>query len=332
MPIAMAATWLGVHTNQPLKRRDVLLLGPRRASTRAAAAGAAAPTSATSLLASTTIVLVSPKSPENVGAAARAAANYGARALAVAGPRFEWADAGSDLPSPIYVPAARRVARGSAATAGGALLAGAIVAPDLGGLLPLLGPAWAVAVTRRAGTARAGPRSWARPADLVAAALASSAASPPPLALVFGREESGLTDAEVALCGGGCLALPTPQEAEHGSLNLGAAVAVTLSLIHEAEFCMKCGSAGGAGSTPSLPALQLDPATPADIDAVVDRVAALAARVGLAPGENSGPNHGRKRRSAGNARAVLTRAGASRSEVAAVHLLLRAVEVELGRA
>jgi tRNA C32,U32 (ribose-2'-O)-methylase TrmJ len=304
----------------------------------AAAAPATSPSPSTSLLA-TTIVLVAPKSPENVGAAARAAANYGAAALAVAGPRFEWEDAAgvAGLPSPLYLPAARRVARGTAESAGGGLLARALVAPDLASLLPQLGPGWAVAVTRRAGTARAGPRSWARPAHL-AAALVAASAPPPPLTLVFGREESGLTDAEVALCGGGCLALPTPPDAAHASLNLGAAVAVALALLHEAEAEGGGGGGGGRGqgtsaaaaiASPLLPALAPDPATPADIAAVVDRVSRLAGRLGLAPGENSGAAHGRKKRSAGVARAVLTRAGASRSEVAAVHLFLRAAEAEL---
>lgn len=306
------------------------------AAAKPAAAAAARPSL---LLPATTIVLVSPKFSANVGAAARAAANYGAAALAVAGPRFEWEeggepDGGGDLPSPLFVPAARRVARGSAASAGGGMLARAVVAPDLESLLPQLGPAWAVAVTRRAGTARAGPRAWARPAHL-AAALRSASSPPPRLALVFGREESGLTDAEVALCGGGCLALPTPAHAAHGSLNLGAAVAVALALLAEAEAAAAGGGLRGGTPGPAaaaIPALPpgVDLATPADIAALVDRVSRLAGRLGLATGENSGAAHGRKKRSAGVARGLLTRAGASRSEVAAVHLLLRAVEAEVG--
>ena len=302
--------------------------GPRRRPARPPAA-----------LPPLTVVLVAPKSLENVGAAARAAGNYGAVRLAVAGPRFAWEEAaeeegGGDEPraaaptatthSPLYLPAARRVARGTSYRAGGGLLAGALVAPDLASLLPRLGPAWAVAVTRRAGRARGG-RAWARPADL-AAALAVPPGQLPPfhLALVFGREESGLTDAEVALCGGGCLALPTPPTSGHGSLNLGSAVAVALALLHEAD----AGSSSSSSSSPpaALPTLPPDAATPADIGALVARVSALAAAVGLAPGESSGAAHGRKRRSAGIARALLTRAGASRAECAGVHLLLRAVE------
>lgn len=269
------------------------------------------------------VVLVGTKSLENVGAAARAAANYGAARLAVAGPRFAWeeGEGAGGVTTSLYLPEARRVARGDADRAGGSLLATALIAPDLESLLPSLGPAWAVAVTRRTGRARAG-RAWGRPADLVAALPAASPA--PPLVLVFGREESGLSDAEVGLCGGGCLALPTPPGSAHGSLNLGSAVAVALALLHEAT------SDPSTSSTP-LPALTPDAATPADITALVERVSTLAAALGLAPGESSGSAHGRKRRSAGIARALLTRSGASKADVAGVHLLLRAVERELGR-
>ena len=282
-----------------------------------------------------TIVLVGPKTPENVGAAARAAGNYGAARLAVAAPRFAWDEeqeeegGGGNGPSPpstspLYVPAARRVARGSPASAGGGLLAGALVAPDLETLLSSLGPALTVALTRRAGRARGSGRAWDRPARLASALLASP--SPPPsLTLVFGREEHGLTDGEVALCGGGTLALPVPPGSAHGSLNLGAAVAVCLALLHEGAVGAE-EDGGALPAAPSLPLLPPDAATAADVAAVVARVSSLAATVGLAPGESSGASHGRRRRSAGIARALLTRAGASRAEVAGVHLLLRACE------
>ncbi len=325
--MASAAPWLSRHALQPVSRtgrRTGLAPPPTTLTTRRPCAQPAA-------LPPITIVLVAPKSLENVGAAARAAGNYGAVRLALAGPRFAWegGEGEQPAPSPLYQPAARRVARGTAASAGGGLLAGAIIAPDLESLLPSLGPAWAVAVTRRVGRARGG-RAWRRPADLAAALIASPA--PSPLALVFGREEDGLTDAEVALCGGGCLGLPIPAGSEHGSLNLGSAVAVALALLHEGA------AREGEGAPPpttttssvSLPSLLPDAATPADISALAARVSALAEAVGLAPGESSGAAHGRKRRSAGIVRALLTRAGASRAECAGVHLLLRAVEQGLG--
>ena len=183
---------------------------------------------------------------------------------------------------------------------------------------------------------------------------------PRPLALVFGREESGLTAEELARCSAS-LALRTSEGAP--SLNLSAAVAVTLALLQEeaarvdAEEEAAAAEEGGgrragrssnsSSSSSSVstttsavssppPSSSSEIAPLSAVDALVLRVAELAVTLKLeeAARETAGGGgaHGRKLRIAGHARALLTRARASKAEVGAMHALLRAAEQRLSRA
>lgn len=261
------------------------------------------------LLAGVAVVLVAPRVPENIGATCRVAANYGVLDVRVAAPRCDVAD-----------PAAVRVAVESPAYA--RLTQHASLADALGD------GALAVGLSRRGGATR---RAAAPPRALFARGEATGLPRPrgaPTLALVFGREEAGLAADELALCGGGALSLPHVAP-DYGSLNLSHAVAVALALA-AGEAAANDGDSDGDGAAPSSP---LDaPAPPATIDALVHRVAALAAALGLDGAESVAGtgNHGRKLRVAGHARSVLARAGATRAEVGAGHALLREVERAIG--
>lgn len=258
------------------------------------------------LAAGLAVVLVGPRVPENVGAAARAASNYGVADLRLVAPRC---DPRGD--------AATRVAVGAPA------FTSMTVHESLASALA--DGATAVGLSRRAGGAR---RAHASPRALLDDASARYALPRPagaaPLALVFGREESGLTAGELALCAA-CVSLPHVSDA-FGSLNLATAVAVTLALLADA--------AGGAGGPGPAPAPAPDPpASAGTVDATVLRVAALCDALGLGGAETvggGGKNHGRKKRVPAHARALLARAGATADELGAIHAVLRAVEGRLG--
>lgn len=135
---------------------------------------------------------------------------------------------------------------------------------------------------------------------------------------------------------------------------MSAAVAVTLALLQEEaarfdndeedeeEEEEKQGEEGerrerssSSSSSSSLP-LSNEIAPLSAVDALVLRVAELAVLLNLEPEarETAGGRgaHGRKLRLAGHARALLTRARASKAEVGGVHALLRAAEQRLSRA
>ena len=290
------------------------------------------------------VVLVSPRTSANVGAACRASSNFGVDDLVVVSPRCDPFDGES-----------AKLSRGVEC------FERMRVAADLDEALE--GAAAAVGVSRRTGGAR---RAYEGVRELLGAGVPgvrfaprgrrqskgggggggdsgdeSSLFSPPPplppppppLALVFGREESGLTAAELARCSAS-LALRTCGRAP--SLNLGAAVAVTLALLQE-EAARADEEEEREGEeeekheeNPPLPSLT---APPSAVDALVRRVAELAFALKLEPEPREtaggGGAHGRKPRLAGHARALLTRARASGAEVGAMHALLRAAEQRL---
>jgi tRNA/rRNA methyltransferase len=150
-----------------------------------------------SLLDRVAIVLVEPREPGNIGAAARAMANMGlGRLVLVRPPEF-------------LVPGAFRMA-----LAARPILEGAVVAADLAGALAGFG--FVAGTTRRAGAGRRGrvtPRALA--AELPALAGAND------VALLFGREESGLTNEELQYCQ---RLVTIPASAAFGSLNLAQSV------------------------------------------------------------------------------------------------------------
>lgn len=154
------------------------------------------------------IILVEPGQPGNVGAVARAMANFGLDRLILAGP--------TPLPADADLIMARAEGR--------PIVARADRAPDLAAALAPFQAA--VAVTRRLGKHR--------PSDLGPADLAGLLAGLPPdsdVAFVFGREATGLRSEEARLCGR-LMAIPTNPEAP--SLNLAQAVAITAFHLYQA--------------------------------------------------------------------------------------------------
>ena len=160
------------------------------------------------------IVLVEPREPGNIGAAARAMANMGlSRLVLVRPPAF-------------LVPEAYRMA-----LAAKPILEGAVVAEDLGAALA--GYGLVGGTTRRGGSGRRGrlsPRAFA--AEVPAAAAAND------VAILFGREDSGLTNEELQYCQ---RLVTIPSSAGFGSLNLAQSV-----LVLAYEIFLAAGAGEGA--------------------------------------------------------------------------------------
>ena len=186
------------------------LPGAGQAPRRAPAAG----TGAEATLARVAIVLVEPREPGNIGAAARALANTGlSRLVLVRPPEF--------LVSEAY----------RLALAAKPILEGAVVAEDLGPALA--GFSFVAGTTRRGGSARRGrvsPRALA--AEIPGVAEAND------VAILFGREDSGLTNEELEYCH---RLVTIPSSAGFGSLNLAQSVLVVAH-----EIFLASGAAAGA--------------------------------------------------------------------------------------
>jgi TrmH family RNA methyltransferase len=103
------------------------------------------------------------------------------------------------------------------------------------------------------GRERAAKRRTLRPRE----AAAELAAADGPVALVAGREDSGLTNAELDLCG---LVVTIAADPRHPSLNLAQAVAI---------MAYECWNATGGESLPlKAPRKRADPATSAQLEAL----------------------------------------------------------------
>ena len=151
------------------------------------------------VLAAIRIVLVAPSHPGNVGAAARAMLTMGLTRLVLVAPRR--------FPDPEAV----------------ALASGATVVLDGATVVPTLDAALAGCVAAVGLSAR--PREFAGRVLSVreAAGEAIGLAAHGDVALVFGTEMSGLSNAELARCG---IVATIPANAGYASLNLAAAVQV----------------------------------------------------------------------------------------------------------
>jgi len=206
------------------------------------------------------IVLVEPREPGNIGAAARAMANMGLSRLV------------------LVRPPEHRVAEAfKMALAARPILEAAVVAEDLAQALAGFG--FVAGTTRRAGSGRRGrvtPRQLA--AELPAIAAAND------VAILFGREESGLTNDELRYCQ---RLVTIPSSEGFGSLNLSQSVLV---IAHEiflsagAPASCSPGSPGRRAPTADLEGLYgqmervlleigyLDPANPARMMRVFRRL------------------------------------------------------------
>ncbi|MEO7986596.1 MAG: TrmH family RNA methyltransferase [Gemmatimonadales bacterium] len=122
-------------------------------------------------------------------------------------------------------------------------------------ILPTLADAVAdcVQVAVLTGRERAAKRRTLRPREAATELLASSADGL--VAIVAGREDSGLTNAELDLCG---VVVTIATDPRHSSLNLAQAVAIM------AYECWN--AAGGEGLPLKRPRKQADPATSAQLE------------------------------------------------------------------
>jgi tRNA/rRNA methyltransferase len=147
------------------------------------------------------IVLVEPQLGENIGAAARAMANFGLSRLRLVAPRQSWPN-----------DKARMMAAGADRILDGAELFGSLEAA-------IADCTFVVAATARA-------HDQAKPvvgAPQAAALMAPRTAAGEPVAIAFGRERNGLENDEIALAD--CI-LTLPVNPAFASLNLAQAVAV----------------------------------------------------------------------------------------------------------
>jgi len=180
------------------------------------------------------LILVSPARPENIGAAARAMKTMGFSEL-----RIVASDAWQD-------PAARRVAHGA-----GEILDNLRTCATLQEALADID--FSVATTARS---RAKFRYYATPQQ-VETQLLEKRQWVNSMALVFGREDSGLTNEELQLCH---LAVHIPSNPEFSSLNLAAAVQV---LAYE----LRMASLGGVeAAAPADPEHREQPASHAQVE------------------------------------------------------------------
>lgn len=157
------------------------------------------------------VVLVSPQTEENVGAAARVMANFGAGPLVLVAPRCEINIAGR---------------AGAMARAGTPLLESRLVLETLEEALASV--AFSVALTMQTSEDRPVEYVGLAPAPLLALPAAQGATA----ALVFGREDHGLTNEECSRCSARW-SVPTAEAAP--SLNLAQAVAIALAGVRAAE-------------------------------------------------------------------------------------------------
>jgi tRNA/rRNA methyltransferase len=158
---------------------------------------------------SPTLVLVEPGGPLNVGSVARLCRSYGIEDLRLVAPRCD----------PLGEEARRMAVKG------GLLLQRATLFPTLAAALADCGR-----VVAASGRPEGEPLPLEEPEDALAWLLAGDGALPS--ALVFGREDRGLSNDEL-LQAGRLLQIPTPTP--HGSLNLSHAVAVVLHDLHRLE-------------------------------------------------------------------------------------------------
>lgn len=252
------------------------------------------------------LVLHRPQNAENVGAAARAMKNFGLMRLAVVTPPA-WEGvpreaAGGTALEDVLVRARRMARRASD------VLDAAGFHADL---REALGPAtWVCGTTSREleGRPRLSPR------QLAAEVARRSAAGE--VAIVFGEERRGLSDAELALCQAVCT---IPTVAAYDSMNLAQAVAVIAYEVSGAAAADGAGggaaprNAGGADAGAGGPARQ------ATLEALWERAGALLLAAGFLNPQSPGHVLAELRR-------VLDRAEPTQREVELLAAAVRALE------
>ena len=179
------------------------------------------------------IVLVEPQLGENIGAAARAMANFGLEDLRLVAPRDGWPNE-----------AARAAASRADAVIDAARVYGRLE-EAVGDLAYVLAT---TARTRDVPKAVRGPREAAR-------ALRQRAAAGQPTGILFGRERTGLTNEEIGLADE---IVTFPVNPAFASLNIAQAV-----LLVSYEWFQQVRQTGGDNQSPAKPSLPGDPTVPA---------------------------------------------------------------------
>jgi TrmH family RNA methyltransferase len=207
--------------------------------------------------ASIDIVLVSPRNPLNIGAVARAMANFGISRLAVVAPYApHWREARSAIGAPELLQNAIETESLAEAVADSTFVAGTGT------------------VTRR------------KPEQLVVSLpdagpiLAQHLDRSRRIALVFGPEKHGLTRDDLSFCN---ILIEIPTHPSQPSMNLGHAVAVCLyELARRAVPGVDECNTGGVGGLPTFPQKQAESLghreleiEPASSSAALDRLAGL---------------------------------------------------------
>jgi tRNA/rRNA methyltransferase len=203
------------------------------------------------------VVLVSPRNPLNIGAVARAMANFGFERLTVVAPYApHWREARSAVGAPELLENARECATLAEAVAACTLVAGT-------GSLQHRKPEQCVAALPEF-------------APLAVEALAAGGR----VALVFGPEKHGLTRDDLSYCH---LLVAIPTDTRQPSMNLGQAVAVCLyELVREMRSCR--GAAVESGSAES------EPPRSGEIDRLAEAIEETMTAVGYSPVAMRGAN------------------------------------------
>ncbi|DBA94247.1 TPA: hypothetical protein ACH3X1_001866 [Trebouxia sp. C0004] len=195
---------------------------PKVSVTAAIADTAVAARQSNLMLQDVRVVLTSPKSPGNIGSVARCAENFEVSDLWVVDPRCDPRDGEAHM-----------------LACGSPLMDTMTTVPTL--QEALANTSASIGFTRRVGNTRLVHASLSQllqafPNTLpdLATARDSSWASEGRVALVFGREESGLTANELSLCTHSCSILSGPVQP---SLNLSHAVCVILAQLFEQRTC-----------------------------------------------------------------------------------------------
>jgi tRNA/rRNA methyltransferase len=248
-------------------------------------------------------VLDRPQSAENLGAAARVLVNFGLDRLAVVRPP-SWAGpprgGGPGTAEADVLLRARTLARRAAP-----VLERIELHRELAGALA--GVTWACGTSSRAieGRPRLTPRA------LAAEVRARAAAGP--VAVVFGQERRGLSDAELELCHAVCT-IPTAEA--YDSMNLAQAVAVI-------AYEIALAASGGDALAPGPPrAGGGEPPRHATVEALHERLRAVLGAAGFLNPQN--PEH-----VLADFRRLLSRAEPTQREVELLVAALRALERKL---
>ena len=207
----------------------------------------------------TRLVLHRPQSAENVGAVARIMKNFGFARLSVVEPPA-WSGpprgGGPGTARADVLARARRTARKASE-----LLEAAEFHGDLRGALG--GATWVCGTTSRAVAGRPGLDPRALGAEVARRSAAGE------VAIVFGEERRGLSDAELSLCQAVCT---IPTEAAYDSMNLAQAVAVVTWEIAQAAR---------TGEPAAAPGERSEPARHETVEALWDHARALLSAAGF---------------------------------------------------